>query len=65
MISSPAQPRVLSGDHVELEFKKVSFAYETRPEIQVLSEIDFLVGSGEIGCHRWSIRGGEEAQSSI
>ena len=48
MISSPAQPRVLSGDHVELEFRKVSFAYETRPEIQVLSEIDFLVGSGEM-----------------
>ena len=48
MINSPAQPRVLSGDHVELEFRKVSFAYETRPEIQVLSEIDFLVGSGEM-----------------
>ena len=48
MISSPAHPRVLSGDHVELEFRKVSFAYETRPEIQVLSEIDFLVGSGEM-----------------
>ena len=48
MISSPAQPRVLSGDHVDLEFRKVAFAYETRPEIQVLSEIDFLVGSGEM-----------------
>ena len=48
MISSPAKPRALSGHHVELEFKKVSFAYETRPEIQVLSEIDFLVGSGEM-----------------
>ena len=48
MISSPAQPKLLSGDHVELEFRKVSFAYETRPEIQVLSEIDFLVGSGEM-----------------
>ena len=48
MISSPEQPRAVVEDNVELEFSKVSFAYETRPEIQVLSEIDFRVGAGEM-----------------
>ena len=48
MISSPEQPRAIVEDNVELEFSKVSFAYETRPEIQVLSEIDFRVGPGEM-----------------
>ena len=48
MISSPEQPRALVEENIELEFSKVSFAYETRPEIQVLSEIDFRVGPGEM-----------------
>ena len=47
-IVSPAEPKVLDFAKVNLEFKKVSFAYATRPHNTVLSDIDFQVNSGEM-----------------
>ncbi len=47
-IMSPAEPKVLDFAKVNLEFKKVSFAYATRPHNRVLSDIDFQVNSGEM-----------------
>ena len=47
-IGSPAQPRSLETDTVKLEFKKVSFAYATRAQKNVLTDINFTVDSGEM-----------------
>jgi len=47
-IMSPAEPKILESAKVNLEFKKVSFAYATRPQNKVLSDIDFRVNSGEM-----------------
>lgn len=47
-IASPAAPRPLETAAVKLEFKKVSFAYVTRAQNNVLTEIDFKVDSGEM-----------------
>ena len=47
-IMSPAEPKVLDFAKVNLEFKRVSFAYATRPYNRVLSDIDFQVNSGEM-----------------
>ena len=47
-ILSPAHPEKLDRRNTNLEFEKVSFAYSTRPEATVLSDISFQVNSGEM-----------------